>query len=155
MGEATVLHTATIEILSRCIGEGYGGAILLEVDSLHLFNDLLAIAKVGNAHQTRAAVEAHTYLSGCDSHIGIGRIDGQSACALAWVVKENTCRRVARRVTNDATLWIAEKAEDILTIEVYCHHATITISNLYRCWIDLSNTAHCLSVSKCGFSHCQ
>ena len=155
MGEATVLYTATIEILSCCIGEGNGGAVLLEVYSLHLLNNLLTIAKVGDSHQPRAAVEAHTHLSCCDCYVGIGLINVQPSCILTWIIEENMRWRITRRVTNDATLWVAEKAKYILTIEVYSHHATVAISNLYRCWIDLSNTTHCLSVSKCGLSHCQ
>ena len=155
MWEATILYTATIEILSCCIGEGNGGAILLEVYSLHLLNNLLTIAKVGDSHQTCAAVEAHTYLSRCNCHVGIGRINAQPSCALTWVIEEDTCWRITNWITNDTTLWVAKKAKYILTIEVYCHHATVAISNLYRCWIDLSNTTHCLSVSERGLSHCQ
>lgn len=58
MGESSVLHAATIEILPVVVAQTQCGPAVLEVHRPTLLCHHLAISQVSDGHQARMAVEA-------------------------------------------------------------------------------------------------
>ena len=132
VAEASVLHTATIKVLARLCLERQCGAVLVKRHRCHALHNRFATLGVNHGHQASLLVKAHGNAR-CRNYHAVALVAQVNAlCRAACVLHQYLCGRSGLRVAYHTTVVVAEEAEYVVAIKIYCQLLAISISHLNR-----------------------
>ena len=129
--ETSVLHAAAIEVFAGVGFEGQCGAVLVEADRFDALHHSFSRLDVFHGHQSALLVEMDLH-SGRGHDYFLGRcvdfdLHGRTAC----LVHQDFGRRRGLRITDDATVVVAEEAENVFAIKVEREHFAVGIGQFH------------------------
>ena len=128
MREASVLHAAAIEVFIGLCLEHQGRTVLVKADGLRLATGL-SVQFVGQRHESGLAIEAQGQFMRADHHFSARVLQFNGARGATRRIYQNLCRRCSLRIANNASVVVAEEAENIFTVKVDRQVLTIGIGN--------------------------
>ena len=142
MGEASVLHAASVEVLLRMLLQLQGDPFFLKEGRLRLFQHDGARLQVGHFQQGCLLVHLHHHLAGRDGDTARPVVHLQHRQALARVVHQDFGFRLRLRVAEDAAVVVPEQTEDVVSIEVERHALPVGVQDFDSGRIDFHDTRH-------------
>ena len=129
--ETSVLHAAAIEVFAGVGFEGQCGAVLVEADRFDALHHSFSRLDVFHGHQS--ALLFKVYFNGGSSHDNFlgSCVDFDLHGRTASVVHEDFGRRRGLRITDDATVVVAEEAENVFAIKVEGEHFAVGIGQFH------------------------
>ena len=120
MREASVLYTATVEVLIRLLFQSNSYFLRFEYHRSSFINDTGICSQIDDLHQPCLFIQFDPDFSGSQCYNAVLFIYCQIGYLTTRLVYKYLCLRFCFRVTDDSSRIILKYTEDILSVKINC-----------------------------------